>query len=437
MKNKNVVMFVYNFFENDSRVLKEATSIVNNGFKVTLYALWKEGLKKNETINGFNLIRIERKPLHQLIFSKSGLKKLKKLIYGEKKSKSKTKQVNKPTPSSQLKERPKMSALKFFVSTLNKFFSYKSFYSEVISDIKKSNQPIDFIHCHDMNTLQLGYKLKKKFGKQLIYDSHELFIERDKPYFTPNWYKNLQKKFEKKRIKKADGVITVSNSIADEFVSRYGIKYPVLIYNTPYFVESSQSISIREKLSLSENKKIIMYSGGFTMGRGLEKLVESIQYMPSDFHLVLLGFGKSSFVSMLNNIAETNNLQNQFSIYGPVPSKQVPLYLSSADLCISPIQNVALNNYYSCPNKVFEYIQARVPMALSNFPELQRIIDEEKIGVTFDPSNSKNIAESVVGFIQDEKNYKQSKENLDKSAKKYNWENEEKKLIDLYQQITK
>ena len=286
-----------------------------------------------------------------------------------------------------------------------------------------------------MNTLHLAHKLKKKYRKPFIYDSHELFIERDKQIVPPEWYKNLQRKFEKKRIKKANGVITVSNSIGHELVERYGIEYPVLIYNTPHYYEVGNQISVREKLNLPVSTKIIMYSGGFTIGRGLEVLIKSIKYFPKNYHLVLLGFGNPEFVSMLNNIAKTEGIESQFSIYGPVASKEVPLYLGSADLCISPIQNVALNNYYSCPNKVFEYIQARVPMALSNFPELQRIIDEEQIGVTFDPSDSKNIAASVEKFLNDESAYKTAINNIELSAKKYNWENEEKKLLALYSKL--
>ena len=431
MSQKKIVMFVFNHFENDSRVLKEATSLTEKGYSVELFAIWKEGLKKHEVINGFSVNRISIKPLHKVIFGKNGLKIVKGLLR-RKKQETTTSKSNNSTSF----KRKQYSSFAFIINMVHKSLTYQSFYAGIKSKIKKEHSDFDFIHCHDMSTLQLGYKLGKKYNKPFIYDSHELFIERDKPYITPVWYKNKQIKFEDKRIKKAAGVITVSNSIADEFVKRYNIEPPVLIYNTPYYNDPNQPISIREKIGLDSTKKIIMYSGGFTMGRGLEYLIEAIKFLPEDYHLILLGFGSPEFTTILKNIAKKNNVESQLDFYGPVAANEVSRYLSGADICVSPIQNVALNNYYSCPNKVFEYIQARVPLALSNFPELQRIINEEKIGVTFNPEKPENIANSLVEFLNSKKAYQDAKVNLEKSAQKYNWENEQEKLFKLYDKIT-
>lgn len=431
MNKKKIVMFVFNHFENDSRVLKEATSLTEKGFSVELFAIWKEGLEQKEIINGFSVNRMVIKPLHKAIFGKSGLKFAKKIL---KRKPSDTISTTKVSTTTKFK-RKQYSSFAFFINMVNKFFTYQSFYSSIKFKIKTDHDNFDIIHCHDMSTLHLGYKLGKKYKKPFIYDSHELFVERDKPYITPEWYKKRQIKFERKRIRKAAGVITVSQSIAKEFVKRYKIELPVLIYNTPYYNDPNQPISIREKLNLPADKKIVMYSGGYTIGRGLEYLVESLKFLPKNYHLILLGFGKPEFVSILNNIAKVNEVENQFDFYGPVPADEVSRYLSGADICVSPIQNVALNNYFSCPNKVFEYIQARVPLALSNFPELQRIIDEEKIGVTFNPEKPQNIAESITSFLNNETEYQIAKNNTEISAVKYNWEKEQLKIYSLYEKI--
>lgn len=431
-------MVVYNHFTNDSRVLKEATSLTQNGYDVTLYAIWKKDLPKKEEINGFTLHRIQIKPIHKQILGDKGFSKLKRSLYRDKKttvnpSQTKTTVTKKVSYET---TRVKMSFFKFLVSTLNKLLSYQSFYRRVYKHIKQNHTYINNVHAHDMNTLHLGAKIAKKFNAYFVYDSHELFVERDKPYVSPNWYKNLQKKFEQKRIKKADHVITVSQSIANELTERYHIKMPVIILNAPIQRDKSKVISIKEKLGFT-TEKVVMYSGGFTRGRGLEYLVVSLKLLPKNYRLVFLGFGKEDFVKKLNNIAKQENVTDRFFMYGPVKSHEVPSYLSSADICVSPIQNVSLNNYYSFPNKVFEYIQAEVPMAVSNFPELKRLTETEKIGTTFNPEKPENIAKAIIQFLEDETKYKQAKENLSECRDKYHWGNEEKKLLELYQTIEK
>ena len=439
MVKKQVVMIVYNHFVNDSRVLKEATSIVNNGYDLTLYALWKKELPRSEEMNGFTLKRVEIKPIHKKILGEKGFSGLKQKLYGSNKKQvvvSEQQSVLDNKTVSYETSRKKMSNYKFFISTINKLLSYKSFYGEVYKKVKSEYEIVDYVHSHDMSTLHIGAKLAKKYKAKLIYDSHELFIERDKPYFTPNWYKNLQKKFEGKRIRKASAVITVSESIADELVERYSIKKPLIILNTPIKIDQKNRVSIKEKLGFT-NEKVVMYSGGFTRGRGLEYLVVSLKLLPKNYRLVFLGFGKEDFVDKLTKIAQQEHVEDRFYMYGPVPSNEVPSYLSSANLCISPIQNVSLNNYYSLPNKVFEYIQAEVPLAVSSFPELQKLIEKEGIGTTFDPKSPGSIAQAITGFLEDNEAYNKAKVNLAKCKEYYHWENEEKKLIELYSNLEK
>lgn len=439
MSKKQVIMLVYNHFTNDSRVLKEATSLTNNGYDVTLYALWKDGLPMSEKINGFTVNRIHIKPIHKQILGEKGFSGLKRKLYKEKKQPAKATTKTNQAPTSKVSydaSRTKMSLFKFFVSTLNKLISYQNFYKRVFKHVKQNNNHIDNVHAHDMSTLHIGVKISRRFKAKLVYDSHELFVERDKPYVTPNWYKNFQKRFEKKRIRKANGVITVSQSIADELAQRYGIKTPTIILNAPIQRDKSQTISIKEKLGFTD-EKVVMYSGGFTRGRGLEYLVASLKLLPSNYRLVFLGFGKDDFVSKLNRIASQEDVADRFFMYGPVPSQEVPAYLASADICVSPIQNVSLNNYYSFPNKVFEYIQAEVPMAVSNFPELKRLTDTEKIGTTFNPEKPENIAEAVVNFLENKELYEEAKNNLAICREKYHWGNEEKKLVELYRNLEK
>ncbi|GAI87564.1 unnamed protein product [marine sediment metagenome] len=113
--------------------------------------------------------------------------------------------------------------------------------------------------------------------------------------------------------------------------------------------------------------------------------------------------------------------------------KEVAAYTNSADLGVIPFLNICRNYYFASPNKLFEYMSAGLPIAASNFPEIKKIIEKEKIGMVFDPNKPKDIAMVISKILSDETKYDQMRFNSKKVSRgKYNWENEEKKLLRIY-----
>jgi glycosyltransferase involved in cell wall biosynthesis len=106
-------------------------------------------------------------------------------------------------------------------------------------------------------------------------------------------------------------------------------------------------------------------------------------------------------------------------------------WTASADLGAHPILNTSANHYYCLPNKIFEYIQAEIPVAVSNFPEMQKIVDTYQIGVTFNPEDPKDIAAKIQACLGSPT----YRENLRQAKAILNWENEAKALLTLYQTV--
>ena len=97
MEGKNVVMLVYNYFENDSRVLKEAATLSQVGYTISIFTLWKKGLDKVEKIDeNTTVYRQEFLPFHKLVLGENIFEFLKKKIY--------KKVVPKKTPNSQVNQ---------------------------------------------------------------------------------------------------------------------------------------------------------------------------------------------------------------------------------------------------------------------------------------------------------------------------------------------
>lgn len=76
-----------------------------------------------------------------------------------------------------------------------------------------------------------------------------------------------------------------------------------------------------------------------------------------------------------------------------------------------------------------------IPVISSNFPEMEKVITENKIGYTFDPEDPKSIADAVKNVFKDEQQYHLMKQNSKMASNKYNWENESKKILALYNSL--
>jgi glycosyltransferase involved in cell wall biosynthesis len=290
-----------------------------------------------------------------------------------------------------------------------------------------------------MNTLYAAYKAAKSNKGKLIYDSHELYVDRNKLQKPSAFYKFLSYQFEGYFARKCDAVITVGDKIAELLQSRYRLKNNVfVVMNAPSKIKqelkNDNHNKIREALHIPENYKLLIYTGSITFNRGLENLVRSLKFLPN-MYLVMMGYGKNDFKKKLLAIANENNVSDRFSFFGPVPSDEVTAYTQEADLGIAPIINACLSYYYCAPNKIFEYLLGGIPVVASNFPEMEKIVKENNIGTTFNPEKPESIAKAVKEVFSDDERYKQLKANTKIAAEKYNWENEEKKLLNIYKNL--
>jgi glycosyltransferase involved in cell wall biosynthesis len=96
------------------------------------------------------------------------------------------------------------------------------------------------------------------------------------------------------------------------------------------------------------------------------------------------------------------------------------------------IQDTCRSYHFALPNKLFEYIQAGIPVVGSDLPEIAHIIRDNQIGEFVDPNNPDSIANAIQHLLNDPEYYTRSKLNTRRAAKIFNWERESSKLLDLY-----
>jgi len=320
--------------------------------------------------------------------------------------------------------------LRNFLMIFHKPLSYLDYYKRSYAIVRQ--EPADIYHAHDLNTLPVAYWAARRYGGKLVYDSHELYTETSNLSHTE---RVVLRFFEGILIRRCKAVITVNHSIARELADRYRIELPIVIMNCPVLLNHTCSTDfLRAKLGIRKEEALVLYQGGFLPHRGLENLIAAIAMLP-EVKLVMMGWGRLE--EDLRALADAMGLIGKRVFFlPPVPQNELLLWTSSADVGVIAYRNVGLNNYYSLPNKLFEYIAAGIPVVASDFPELRRVIEEFQVGCTFNPDDPKDIARAITWVLEDEQRLAKLKENARKAAAVLNWENEEKKLLELYRKLT-
>lgn len=370
-----VAFFVFNPFTNDSRVLKEAISLQNNGFYVCVLAHHDKGLEKSEIIHNVNIERLSYLD-----------RKITKSIVG-------------------------------------KLKAYIIFLKESIVFAKD----FDILHCNDLNTLPIGFIIKKFYNKdaKIVYDAHEYETEM-------NGLHGIQKKIvkilEKYFIKYADKTITVSDGIANEYVKLYDMVKPSLVLNTPMFQEIKKKNIFRETFEISQDQTIFLYQGSLGKGRGIEVLVDAFKELDTDSVVVFMGYGQ-----LEKWVKEQAGKYKNIYFHEAVGSDILLDYTSSTDFGISTIEDTCLSYHYCLPNKMFEYIMAEIPIIVSDLPEMTKIVVDNHVGVAAKTNTIEGLKEAITEATKLDKD--EMKINLQKLKKIYNWEEQEKTLLKMYKEL--
>lgn len=281
----------------------------------------------------------------------------------------------------------------------------------------------DIYHIHEPLLMLVGLKLKRK-NKKVIFDSHEYFEGYwDDLFFLPQIIrKPLSKliwKWLLRSIKKADGVISATPFIAEQF-KKHNIK-SIVLNNYPLLDDiqcNNEDFEMR--------KNLICFAGGIGDLNGIENVLKAFEKVNGNLYLAgsltksnqckyekMQGWQKTSYLSYLDRDG-INDLYNK---------------------CTAGIVTDLLtrNNIYSLPIKMFEFMIAGLPVITSNFPLRKEIIAKNQCGICVDPANTDEIAKAIKYIFENKERAKKMGINGRIAVlTKYNWSIEKGKLVEFY-----
>lgn len=294
----------------------------------------------------------------------------------------------------------------------------------------------DILLANDLDTLLANYSayiFKKYILRQktfLVYDSHEYFTEvpelNGRKFAKNTWL--LIEKFILPKIKYS---YTVCQSIADEYLKKYGIKMQV-IQNLPICTNHSHENIKHKKATLLKQKfdkhKIILYQGALNIGRGLEEAVFAMEYIKN---AILLIIGDGDIEKHLKNIVIENKLNEKVYFTGKVALEELNAYTAMADIGLVLQKDLSLSYRYVLPNRLFDFMQSEIPVLASNVPEIEQVVHKANSGILIKELTAQSIAEKINFLLENPQILSNYKENIRKVKKNYCWENEEIKLKNI------
>jgi hypothetical protein len=247
----------------------------------------------------------------------------------------------------------------------------------------------DLVIAHDVLTMPVASRLTSRLG----------FIA-DLPEYAPRqgeesrrwriveggYYRWIIRRI----VSRARAVTTVSTGIVEEYRREFGIEAHLVINATPF--HECEPGPVERPLRL-------VHSGAPSPARRLEVLIDAVKSTRSDVTLdfYLIEDGSAYFEELRQRASDSDRIR----FNAPVPYGELVDTLNHYDVGVSILPPINFNHLWALPNKLFDYIQARLGVIVGPSPEMARVVRENGIGVVADDFTSAALT-NVLDMLDDE-----------------------------------
>ncbi len=420
----SVLMLVGNTCVNDTRVLKEAQSLNDAGYRVSVLCDDDHGRLGDVVQDGVQLRRVDMSLLASLPrWAQALLTRLRG--------------AHAP-PSGAAGAAPAVSAPPSTPHWINygpvrlliKLLRYRAIRRVALATMGAA--PVQVVHAHDLETLPAALALARRSGAPVVYDAHEL--ERHSVGLSA-LERLVLGALESRLIKRAARVITVSDAIAAYLARVCDVLLPVVVMNSPNLAEQRRvARGVRTQLALAPEAPLAVYVGRLAPHRGLDQVLPVLSAWPQ-LHLACVGGRDTAYAADLMRRAQDLGVASRLHLVAAVPPFEVIDFIRSADLAVVLVQGVCLSYLYSLPNKLFEATFAGLPVCASDMPEQRRFVEQVGNGVLVNGTDSDAITHGMREVYRRREQLRLDDARLADITARYEWQAQSRKLLALYEAL--
>lgn len=361
-----IIMVLTNGFFPDLRVYKEAKYLSKNGHDVEILCWDRDGRYKEKPVEQIEKIKIIR-------------------FCGNEKYGSGLKQI---------------SGLMKFKNECKKY-------------LKNEQINYDYIHCHDLDGMVVGW-LIHKHGDKIVFDMHEYYNSGSyaKIYFI---VKRLLKFMQNKSYK----IIHVNEKQIEAISPKNKDK---LVY-LPNYPEAEKFESVKH---IPSSKLRIMYAGYVRYLVPLTNLINATKDM-ENVKVSIHGTG-----TCWDNIKKMEEFSKNLEVTGEFKHEEINKFYSESDIIYVVYNKGNKNDETALPTKFFESIISGVPLIVSKDSLMEKTVEKYDIGFNVDGTNEENIKKLIESIQNNREILEQKKRNIEKIKNKFIWEDVVKNLDKIY-----
>lgn len=288
----------------------------------------------------------------------------------------------------------------------------------------------DVVWANDVDTL-LGAWLGHGRGK-LVLDAHELFSEvpeiQHKPFVRWVW-----RSVERTLMPKCDACLTVCQSIADHYHRKHGVEMAV-VRNLPSAPRGGTAAAA-DAAGGGRDSKMLLYQGNVNLGRGVDWAIDALEWLP-ECRLVVAGGG--DLLDRMRAYAAGKPWAERIVFLGRMAPDELERLTPRAGVGLVMLEDTGLSYHYALPNRIGDFVQAGVPIVVSDLPEMAAVVRRYGVGEVIERqhgADGRANARALAMAVEKVMARSWSDDDFAEARKDMDWNKEKQKLTNILETI--
>jgi hypothetical protein len=245
----------------------------------------------------------------------------------------------------------------------------------------------DLILANDLDALPVA--LEVAHGSPVVFDAHEYApLEFEDSFIWRFFFAAYKDQMCRRFMPRATMAITVSEGIAERYASEYSVRPEVITNAAPVYdlpVRPTDAAQIR-----------IIYHGAAIASRRLEWMIDLMDLLDRRYSLdLILVPGDRRYIEYVRRRAAG---KPSVRFLAPVPMAELVSLSSNYDVGLYLLPPSSFNNRMALPNKFFEFLQARLAIAIGPSFEMAKVVRAFSCGVVAPEFSVQALATSLNGL---------------------------------------